>query len=325
MKILEAWRRRFSRRQGALLILMVTWNVAAETNVIYSTGFEIGEGFSTAGNLIGQAGWDGEGTGGNRVAAGLMPGHGQSAMIGETPPDSIEEPATSVWYSLNLAFIPTNALVRFSVTMEITDSTNLHYDNFVWATRDTNGRRLFGLDFDNAMLRIYAVLQDGRFKDTGWMFTNGHSYRLVILMEFARNCWSATLDGAPLATDEPIVTAGTPDGVGDIDATWFIYNPSFPGDNAMIFDNYQVALEVPSPPQPRLHDVERLSNGWFSFRVSGLPAHEYVVDVLTNLSLHPEGWVPLHTNRTTAEGFFDFADLMSGAPMPHFYRARSLP
>ena len=61
---------------------------AATTN-LYSTQFEAAEGFSASADLAGQQGWDQEGSGGNGVlTSGLQ---GQSAYIGFTPPDPVDD------------------------------------------------------------------------------------------------------------------------------------------------------------------------------------------------------------------------------------------
>ena len=212
--------------------------------IIYETGFETTQGFSAGSFLGGQNGWTQTGSGGNAVAAGLFEDFGQQAYIGAVAP-SFGQENVFLWQPLN--FTPqteTRPVVRFSVLMAIVDSTSFDYDNFDWSVFNIAGERLFTLNFDNTDLNIYYRLDDNTgFHLTGATFENGPIYELVISMDFARGRWSATLDGEALVNELPITTTGAALTLGDIDAVWFISDAFFPGDNAMVFDEYRVAAE----------------------------------------------------------------------------------
>jgi len=217
--------------------------------IIYATSFETTQGFSTAFPLTGQDGWQQSGSGGNGIVSELFLGLGQQAYIGATPP-LFGDDSLFVWHAAN--FTPqTNSrpVIRFSVLMAIVDSTNFEYDNFDWQAFNIAGQRLFTLNFDNNDLNIYYRLNDASgFHLTGASFANGQIYELVISMDYARNRWSATLDGDVVASELPITTTGVPSNLGDIDAVWLLSNTFSPGDNAMVFDNYRITAEPSEVP-----------------------------------------------------------------------------
>jgi hypothetical protein len=216
--------------------------------VIYATSFEAAEGFSTSLQLAGQGGWQIANSGGNGIVNGIFPGFGQQAYIGVTPSPFGAD--LFVWRPVN--FTPqTNSLpvVRFSVLMGIFDSSNFAYDSFDWSVYNRNGARLFTLDFDNYLLGVYYQLDDASgYHFTGASFDNGPIYELVVTMDFARNRWSATLDGKVLASELPITTTGAALNLGDVDAVWLLTNPFFGGNNAMVFDEYRLTAEPSQVP-----------------------------------------------------------------------------
>ena len=91
---------------------------------------------------------------------------------------------------------------------------------------------------------IYYIL-DGtnEWVYSGAAFENDVTYKLQLTMNFARNRWSAALDGTNILKDLPITTMNAPLTLGDIDAVWAVFDRDKPGDNFMVFDNYQVVTE----------------------------------------------------------------------------------
>jgi hypothetical protein len=289
---------------------------------VYSTGFEASEGYNLSLDLIGQSGWTGFGSGGNGLVTNFFPGLGQQAYIGYVPPASTNDDVLSVWRPINIDPIPTNMLtVRFSVFMEIVDSSNENYDDFYWSVYNAQTNRLFTLDFDNYYTEIYYAL-DGtnQFVPTGKAFTNNVRQALVITMNFGQNRWSATLDGAVLVTNQPITTAGAPLNLGDIDAEWVIYSGAAPGDNYLLFDNYQIIAEVVCPPPPQLALLGRFSDGQTVLRVTGQNDARFAIEATTDLL----NWSALKTNVITA-GYFDYVDAGAVGLPQRLYRARWVP
>ncbi len=218
---------------------------------IYATGFEASEGYTTNLDLVGQNGCVGSGSGGNGIVAEFFPGLGQQAYVGFTPP-STNDSNLVVWQPINLNPVPTNTpIVSFSALMGITDSSNTNWDDFYWSVYNSQGDRLFTLDFDNYYLEVnYALDGTNQFVSTGATFTNGPIYTLTLTMDFGRGRWSAALSGVVLATNQPMTTTNAPLNLGDVDAVWVPYDLANPGDNFMVFDNYQLTRQaVPRPPR----------------------------------------------------------------------------
>ncbi|MBI5384588.1 MAG: IPT/TIG domain-containing protein [Verrucomicrobia bacterium] len=221
---------------------------ARAPNTIFSTGFEAAEGYAR-GTLTGQKGWVDFGSGGNGVATNLLSGSVQQAYIGYAPPNFGDQ--LFVWQPLN--YTPnTNSLpvVEFSVLMEIDDSSNFAYDDFHWSVFNLANHQLFSLTFNNSTLDIAYLLDDGAdYVRTGFTFENGVMYHLIVTMDFGRNRWSATLGDAVLVRELPITTTGAARDLGDIDAVWVPRNDFAPGDNFMIFDDYQVVARPSLTPR----------------------------------------------------------------------------
>jgi hypothetical protein len=137
-----------------------------------------------------------------------------------------------------------------------------------------------------------------------------------VKMDFAANRWSATLNGATLATNQPITTVGAPLSLGDIDAVWLLADTNAPGDNYMVFDNYTISGTVPAP---QVRVVSFLGRAPI-VRLSGWEGARFAVEGSTNLV----NWVGLRTN-TAIGGFFDYTDASAtGLPL-RFYRGRWAP
>jgi hypothetical protein len=186
------------------------------------------------------------------VIQGYLPGQGQNAYIGFFPsPDPGER--LYVWTPLDYTPEPGSLpVVRFSVLMNIVDSTNLEYDDFDWQVFNRAGDRLFTLNFDNNNLKIYYQLSGSSpFTNTGFTFDNGVTYALTIVMDFAANRWNAFLNSTQIVTEQPISVGGLPLMLGDIDAVW---NPGdAAGNNYMLFDNYLVIAEPDRVPEILMH------------------------------------------------------------------------
>ena len=147
-------------------------------------------------------------------------------------------------------------------------------------------------------------------------FTNGIAYPLTIDMDFTRNRWSAKFNGALVATNQPITTVGASLNLGDIDASWGVYNPSTPGDNYMVFDDYTITGLVPAP---QLSLVGMVS-GATALRLYGQVDTTFAIDASTNLVT----WAALKTNITTG-GSFDYIDNGAAAAGRRYYRGRWVP
>ncbi|HEY9174131.1 MAG TPA: IPT/TIG domain-containing protein, partial [Verrucomicrobiae bacterium] len=214
--------------------------------VLYATGFELWEGFWGSA-LAGYGGWTKYGNGGNGVVQEFLPGYGQNAYIGYAPAPSSGE-ALFVWtpldYTPNTNILP---VVRFSVVMQIVDSSTPQYDDFEWQVYNRVGDRLFTLDFDNSNLNLYYRLGGSSpYVDTGFDFENGTTYALTMVMDFGANQWNAYLGAIQVVTNQPISVGGAALNLGDIDAAWIPGTAA--GDNYMLFDDYTVRAEPSRAP-----------------------------------------------------------------------------
>jgi hypothetical protein len=239
-----------------LALLGVLWagglssSFGAPTN-IFSTQFEFAQGYNTNLNLAGQNGWTKFGSGGNGLTNGFFGGQGQQAYVGRFPP----APGSSnlfVWRPINFSPGAANLpLVRFTTLMSIVGSTNGGYDFFQWQVFNNQTQPLIVIDFDTDSTNVGYFLDGTQYVNTGVEFALGATYTLTVTMNFAANRWSATLNSALLATNQPMTTTGKQLTLGDVDAVWDVYLPNLPGDNFMVFDNYTITAEA-LPPRPRL-------------------------------------------------------------------------
>ena len=304
-------------RLCVLTLLLVPLLPSHAATLIYRTTFESFEGYSTNFTLSGQNNWTHVGTGGNGLVIGFIPSAGQSAYIGFGAP-SVTNEFLNVWRPVNLAPVPTNlSVVTFSVTMLVVDSTNGRRDDFRWSIYNTNGTRLFSLDFDNSTTGINYGLDDGAgFTATGFQFTRGAVHELAITMNFPRNRWQASLSGTALTAPLPITTTNATLNLGDIDAVWAIRTLGSAGNNYLVFDNYQIAGE-PRVTVPTLLSASRQSDGFLRLTVQAEQATRNGIEVSTNLTQ----WTAVVTN-SALDGVFDVID---GSPLTlprRFYRVR---
>jgi len=300
--------------------LLLPGRASALTN-LYSTHFERAEGYDTASELVGQQGWvcDTLSLGGNGLFTN-SPGN-QVAYVGlfplDPPTDSI-----SVWQPINyLPALQQMHLVKFSVSISIIDSTTTTRGDFQWSVYNLNGDRLFTVDFFNADLGIYYRL-DGTndYQSAGMTFTNDGTYTLGITMDFALQTWAATVNGAVLVTNKPMTTTGAQLDLGDIDAVWVISDTNAPGDDFMVFDNYQITAEASPAAMARLATVGWTTGGAFLLHLTGPSGLRYAIDATTNW---PQ-WTALKTN-TVTDGSFDYIDTTAPIYSKRFYRARLVP
>jgi hypothetical protein len=293
-------------------ILLASNHSARAAAVIYSTGFEASQGYNLNLDLVGQNGWTNGGSGGNGLLNGVFPGHGQQAYIGFSPP----LPGDSFLF----VYQPINKSlphVQFSVNLSVFDSTNTNWDDFYWSVFNQRGDLLFSLDFDNFYLTLYYSLDGSNSRvSSGLLFTNSAVYPLTLDMDFTSNLWSATFNGALVASNQPITTIGSPLNLGDIDAGWVVYNTNAPGDNYMVFDDYLITASLPPPRLAWLG----MAGGAPALHLVGTPNMAFAIDASTNLAK----WIALKTNLVTG-GSFDYVDNGALGLPRRFYRARWVP
>jgi hypothetical protein len=213
---------------------------AISTTTIYSTSFEVAEGYTASQPTAGKNGWLITGPGGNAIVDSALSGYGQQASIGST---STKPLANSFLYRpLNYAVDASgHPLVKFSVLMQVNNPLGRYRDVFGWVVRNASGKTLFEVLFSNSDSSVNFQLGDGPGTiGTGVIFANTAIYQFIITMDFSRNRWSASLGGVTVATEQPMTTTGAAMTLGDIGTRWILYNPSLPSSDNMVFDNYTV-------------------------------------------------------------------------------------
>lgn len=295
----------------------------ADAIVLYdSQGFEAESGYDSRFLLDGQMDWVAQGTGGSGLVTNFFAGRGQQAFIGYFPPTQVED-SLNVWRPVNLSPARLQLpLIRFSVTMQIVDSTTNRYDDFRWSVYNTNGHRLFTLDFDNFTGAIsYGLDGTNSFVDTGFTFSNDGAYDLQLNMNFAANTWSATLNDVVFVNGKKITTVGADLSLGDIDAVWAIRDAKNPGDNYMVFDDYKIEGEAATALPVRLESLALLPRTGYLMRVHGEPGRNYAMEVSDDLFR----WRSIRTNTAPVPGgVFEYLDDRATNQPVRFYRARLL-
>ena len=285
---------------------------------IFSTQFELAQGYNPNLNLAGQNGWTAFGSGGNGLTNGFFGGQGQQAYVGYFPP----APGYSnlfVWQPINFSPVAADLpLVKFTTLMSIVGSTNGQFDFFQWQVFNNQTQPLIVIDFDTDTTKVGYFLDGTQYVDTGVKFGLGATYTLTVTMNFASNRWSATLNSALLATNQPMTTTGKQLTLGDVDAVWTLYITTAPGDNFMLFDNYTITAEALTP--PRLTFLGRTGNGQTLLRLNGQSGSKFAIEASTNLL----NWTALKTNLVT-DGSFDYVDTGAPAFSRRLYRARWVP
>ena len=234
-----------------------------DSKVIYATGFEVAEGHATNGVWAGRLGWEKTGTGDNGILHEWFPESGQQAYLGYQAPKAAGNVSLSLSRPLNhTPDLKQAPIVRFSVTMAVQDSENDQFDVFRWTVRNQNLDPLFGLAFDNSDLGVYYDLQDGKgLVYTGVDFATETIYALEITMDFAQNKWTAILDDGverqTLARALNLAPPGKVQNLGRIAAEWSFADPSEPGDNFMVIDDYRVVAEREVVPRILLPPVNQ--------------------------------------------------------------------
>ena len=237
------------------------------------TGFEASEGFTTDVPLVGQEGWAARlGSGGNGVLLN-QDGVTQLAYIGYSAP-AIGDQGLQAYHPIDYTPSAAQPVVLFTSTVQIIDSDNGFYDQFGYTVYNSAGQQLFALIFDNSTNSISYQLDNGQgVVPSGATFNDEQIYGLQVILDYANNVWSASLNGIAVINGLPITTAGATLDLGDIDATWTLLNLYSPGDNYMLFDNYSVQAVTAQAPmitvQPVSQTVAAGNNVSFSVVAAG--------------------------------------------------------
>jgi hypothetical protein len=231
---------------GASGDFVLRFQPALDPLTFYSANFGTGQGYNPSLALAGQQGWLQTGTGGNGIVTNFFSSSLAQAYIGYSGGNNLqlERPFN---YTPDLA---TRPIVRFSVKMQVFDSTNFQYDHFRWRFYNQSSQRLFSIDFNNADFSIATVL-DGAAATNNFSattFDNSTAYTLSVVMDFSSNRWSAFLDERVIVANQPITTTGAALNLRSVAVAWVQNNALNPGDNYLVFDDYVLSAEAADKP-----------------------------------------------------------------------------
>lgn len=320
---------RFVRLLTAVQLLSAIVASAATTN--FSTGFESTQGY-VIGPLANQLGWVGYvlatnntsntngGKPGNGVITPGLGGSAQAAYVGLSPLIAPHDKQINLVRFLNIDPIISNQpIVSFTTKLKLEDSTNFLYDYFYFEFYNKDDLLLFGIEFNNNDLAIFRVDSTNAYFPTPGLFANSVEYSLAITMNFASNRYNATFNGLLIVTNQPMTISGLALNLGSVDAVW---SPGFvetPGNNRLIFDDWEI-VSAPPPARPQLRMLTPGGAGAATIRLTGSDFYKFAVDSSTNLLT----WQPVATN-TVSGGIADYMDSSATGKSSRFYRARWVP
>lgn len=298
---------------------------------LYTTRFDLPEGYEPDFVLADQNGWKDSALLGaqvvpnllsNGVETNLLAGLGHQGWLGGkydlTPVSSV-----NLWRRTLINPVPAaTPVVRFKVRMMIEDSTNSRYDFFRWSVYNSDTNRLLTVDLFNEDFSIAYLLDDNTTVVVTNTFAPFEPEELEIAMHFAANTWSAWFGGEQFVTNAPITTGTLRRSLGEIHAIWLPNAPQTPGDNRLVFDNFTLAMEsAPTAPvPPDLLTLGRTINGAYALRLNGEHEARYVIDYSPDAA----NWFPLKTN-VAVDGSFDYVDTNAPVLPERLFRARLLP
>ena len=292
-----------------------------QERTVYYTGFESEQDYDVEFTLIDQDGWLGEGNGGNGLMDNYFEDMGQQAYIGYWPPEEATETFTSLWRSVE-GISPEETRITVTMLMMIIDSTNDQRDDFRWTLYNDNVHRLITLDFDNETRNINYALDDDIFLPTGYSFEHEALYDLKFVIDFAANTWTVSVGDEVLVSANKLTTTGLSLTFGDLGPSWVYRKPETPGDNYMVFDDYQITVETSdSAPKarPTLAWGGWADDGRAMLQLGGDAMTDYTVEVSNDL----KNWTVLLTAKP-GDTWKEIADADAPDYEQRFYRARSM-
>jgi hypothetical protein len=205
--------------------------------------------------------------------------------------------------------------------MMIIASTNGQRDDFRWAVYNDKGQRLVTLDFDGETKNINYALDDNIFLPTGYSFENEAPYELKFVMDFAANNWSVSVGDEVLLNSKTLTTTGASLTFGDLGPLWVYRKPETPGNNYMVFDEYELTVETSAEPgetPPTLAWTGWTDDGRAMLQLGGDATTDYTVEVSGDLKT----WIPLQTAKP-GDTWKEIADAEAPDYEQRFYRART--
>ncbi len=258
--------------------------LCASAFTLYATEFE--EFNAGPDQWAGTNGWLGTSTGlgVHGIDRDIVPGLDQTAYVGFHTPNAL---IVTVFRPV-LVHPLTNGLpiVEFEALLGIQDSTNGYRDSFFFTFYNSLGNLLAAIRFDNSTLTYGIWRLDGTSQvDTGVDFVRSELHLLFASIDFARNVWSADLDGIPLFTKAPFNATTQALDLGYVAAEWQLTAASTNqhGDNWMLVADWTVRALPDSGTPFHLESAGVASNGLPSMTWTGTYGFDYAVEYSPDL------------------------------------------
>lgn len=222
--------------------------------------------------------------------------------------------------------------IEFSSTVSIVDSIETEFfDSFYISVFNTNDDLLGSVVFDNTEENFGIWRSNGlEFFDTGVSFEHEVLYQLQIRINFAKNTWTATLDGMELFTDSQFSSSDAHRDLGDFSAEWEIADVLNPGDNWMMFDDWTVnaiTTDLPVDPSPQsflVTKITRRPNGSTAISWAAEPDARYQVLSSANLDQWESDLPNSLVTTSAADTEASFIDRTARSASIRYYRVHKL-
>ncbi len=132
-------------------------------------------------------------------------------------------------------------------------------------------------------------------------------------MDFEANAWSCWIDEILVIENELLFEEGVAQSLGDVSAIWAVKDSSDPGDNFMVFDNYEILKINTLAEEPVLQvNIVRRESGALLLKANASIESQWIIqgsddlekwNFLTDVALTPDGseWL---LNQDQEKGFW---------------------
>lgn len=338
----------------AVISALIAGQVPARADEKYYTGFESPPFSLGADKIRGTDGWSGQSAFAGKALNGIISesqhgvnGIGNAAYLGGNPALVAGVNSKSVYVRRAVDLDPVaigQEVATFSVVFGIKDSTAdslFRRDDFEFVVYNKNFQPLAGIQFDNSSIdtltglpqrSIWLLYWNGTalvYTNTGYTFLPETMEVLDFRINFRTNRWTVSLGGTPLFQDFPFYTGPNPRNLGSVLAMMQVtkaqvINPDplnpiydlYPGDNYMIFDDYQVRTD----PVTVSIDSSWTETGAFKLVWNEEYGHQYRLQYSPDCANWYDFMSTIHT--ATATGDYTFTDTTSPRPLKRFFRVR---
>ena len=231
-------------------------------------------------------------------------------------------------------------IVTFKVAFGIKDSTSssgYRRDNFEFRVYNQANLQLGGIQFDNTTLDtttlpatpksyIYRLHWNGStwiYTNTNYKFIPSTIETLEFRINFRTNKWTVSLGGVPLFQDTTFYTGQNARNLGYVAAMMNVTNTApltghlLPGDNYMLFDDYQVRTD----PLTTTLAITKPTSGNASLTWNQEAGYSYQVLHSTDLT-NWQSNLPNASFTATQTATKSYTDPTTPAPLTRFYRIR---